>query len=95
MPANASPEPEVARPTPVEADPLDAALAAANLLHAVVVMKGAQTWIVDPQGAISPACGVITTRSPCRQTSPACGASPQIAAASRILRRPTCCTRLW
>lgn len=35
----------------VEADPLDAALAAANLLHAVVVMKGAQTWIVDPQGA--------------------------------------------
>lgn len=35
----------------VEADPLDAALAAANLLHAVVVMKGAQTWIVGPQGA--------------------------------------------
>jgi ADP-dependent NAD(P)H-hydrate dehydratase len=44
MPANASPEPEVGREA-VEADPLDAALAAANLLHAVVVMKGAQTWI--------------------------------------------------
>ncbi|MGU3667717.1 NAD(P)H-hydrate dehydratase [Methylobacterium sp. A49B] len=34
----------------VEADPLDAALAAAELLRAVVVMKGARTWIVDPQG---------------------------------------------
>lgn len=35
----------------VEADPLDAALTAADLLQVVVVMKGAQTWIVDPQGA--------------------------------------------
>jgi ADP-dependent NAD(P)H-hydrate dehydratase len=35
----------------VEADPLDAARAAADLLQAVVVMKGAKTWIVDPQGA--------------------------------------------
>jgi len=35
----------------VEADPLDAALAAADLLGVVVVMKGAKTWIVDPQGA--------------------------------------------
>lgn len=35
----------------VEADPLDAALAAADLLRAVVVMKGARTWVVDPQGA--------------------------------------------
>lgn len=35
----------------VEADPLDAALAAADLLHVTVVMKGAKTWIVDPQGA--------------------------------------------
>ena len=35
----------------VEADPLDAALKAADLLGAVVVMKGAKTWIVDPQGA--------------------------------------------
>ena len=35
----------------VEADPLDAARAAADLLQAVVVMKGARTWIVDPQGA--------------------------------------------
>jgi hydroxyethylthiazole kinase-like uncharacterized protein yjeF len=35
----------------VEADPLDAALRAADLLRAVVVMKGARTWIVDPQGA--------------------------------------------
>ncbi|SDA29141.1 yjeF C-terminal region, hydroxyethylthiazole kinase-related [Methylobacterium sp. UNC378MF] len=35
----------------VEADPLDAALKAADLLHAVVVMKGAKTWIVDPRGA--------------------------------------------
>lgn len=35
----------------VEADPLDAALAAANLLGTVVVMKGAQTWIVDPRGS--------------------------------------------
>jgi hydroxyethylthiazole kinase-like uncharacterized protein yjeF len=34
----------------VEADPLDAARAAADLLQAVVVMKGARTWIVDPQG---------------------------------------------
>lgn len=34
----------------VEADPLAAALAAADLLQAVVVMKGARTWIVDPQG---------------------------------------------
>ncbi|GJE12194.1 MULTISPECIES: NAD(P)H-hydrate dehydratase [Methylobacterium] len=35
----------------VEADPLDAARTAANLLQAVVVMKGARTWIVDPEGA--------------------------------------------
>lgn len=35
----------------VEADPLDAALKAADLLGAVVVMKGAKTWIVDPKGA--------------------------------------------
>ncbi|MGE8130448.1 NAD(P)H-hydrate dehydratase [Methylobacterium sp. NPDC080182] len=35
----------------VEADPLDAALAAADLLGTVVVMKGAQTWIVDPRGS--------------------------------------------
>ena len=35
----------------VEADPLDAARAAAELLQVVVVMKGARTWIVDPQGA--------------------------------------------
>jgi ADP-dependent NAD(P)H-hydrate dehydratase len=35
----------------VEAHPLDAALAAANLLGTVVVMKGAQTWIVDPRGS--------------------------------------------
>ncbi|MCJ2069489.1 NAD(P)H-hydrate dehydratase [Methylobacterium sp. J-030] len=35
----------------VEADPLDAALAAADLLQVVVVMKGARTWIVDPHGA--------------------------------------------
>jgi ADP-dependent NAD(P)H-hydrate dehydratase len=35
----------------VEADPLDAALKAADLLGAVVVMKGAKTWIVDPAGA--------------------------------------------
>lgn len=35
----------------VEADPLDAALAAADLLHVTVVMKGARTWIVDPEGA--------------------------------------------
>lgn len=35
----------------VEADPLDAALGAANLLGTVVVMKGAKTWIVEPQGA--------------------------------------------
>ncbi|SDO57916.1 yjeF C-terminal region, hydroxyethylthiazole kinase-related [Methylobacterium phyllostachyos] len=35
----------------VEADPLDAALTAADLLQVVVVMKGARTWIVDPQGA--------------------------------------------
>jgi hydroxyethylthiazole kinase-like uncharacterized protein yjeF len=35
----------------VEADPLDAALNAADLLGAVVVMKGAKTWIVDPKGA--------------------------------------------
>lgn len=35
----------------VEADPLDAALAAADLLRCVVVMKGARTWIVDPHGA--------------------------------------------
>lgn len=34
----------------VEADPLNAALKATELLQAVVVMKGAQTWIVDPQG---------------------------------------------
>lgn len=35
----------------VEADPLDAALRAAALLRAVVVMKGASTWIVDAKGA--------------------------------------------
>ena len=35
----------------VEADPLDAALRAADLLRAVVVMKGAKTWIVDPESA--------------------------------------------
>lgn len=35
----------------VETDPLDAALAAADLLQVTVVMKGARTWIVDPQGA--------------------------------------------
>jgi hydroxyethylthiazole kinase-like uncharacterized protein yjeF len=35
----------------VEADPLDAAHAAAHLLQVVVVMKGAKTWIVDPQGS--------------------------------------------
>ncbi|MGH1588035.1 NAD(P)H-hydrate dehydratase [Methylobacterium phyllosphaerae] len=35
----------------VEADPLEAALAAVDLLGAVVVMKGAQTWIVDPGGS--------------------------------------------
>lgn len=35
----------------VEADPLDAALGAADLLGTVVVMKGAKTWIVEPQGA--------------------------------------------
>ncbi|MGU3538054.1 NAD(P)H-hydrate dehydratase [Methylobacterium sp. A54F] len=35
----------------VEADPLDAALRAADLLQAVVVMKGARTWIVEPRGA--------------------------------------------
>lgn len=34
----------------VEADPLDAARAAADLLGTVVVMKGAATTIVDPQG---------------------------------------------
>lgn len=34
----------------VEANPLDAALKAADLLQAVVVMKGAQSWVVDPQG---------------------------------------------
>ncbi|GJE46475.1 NAD(P)H-hydrate dehydratase [Methylobacterium soli] len=34
----------------VEADPLDAALRAAELLQAVVIMKGAQSWIVDPGG---------------------------------------------
>ncbi|WCS28539.1 NAD(P)H-hydrate dehydratase (plasmid) [Methylobacterium sp. NMS14P] len=34
----------------VEVDPLNAARAAADLLGAVVVMKGATTWIVDPQG---------------------------------------------
>lgn len=34
----------------VEADPLDAARAAADLLGTVVVMKGAATWIVDPHG---------------------------------------------
>jgi hydroxyethylthiazole kinase-like uncharacterized protein yjeF len=34
----------------IEADPLDAALRAADLLQAVVIMKGAQSWIVDPQG---------------------------------------------
>lgn len=35
----------------VEADPLDAALSAATLLRAVVVMKGAESWVVDPQGS--------------------------------------------
>ncbi|WP_238258645.1 NAD(P)H-hydrate dehydratase, partial [Methylobacterium gnaphalii] len=35
----------------VEADPLDAALRAVELLGTVVVMKGAKTWIVDPEGA--------------------------------------------
>lgn len=34
----------------VEAAPLDAALRAADLLQAVVVMKGAESWIVDPAG---------------------------------------------
>lgn len=34
----------------VEADPLDAARTAAELLRAVVVMKGAQTQVVDPDG---------------------------------------------
>ena len=34
----------------VEADPLDAACRAAALLQVVVVMKGASTWIVNPQG---------------------------------------------
>ncbi len=34
----------------VEADPLDAARTAADLLGTVVVMKGATTWIVDPEG---------------------------------------------
>jgi hydroxyethylthiazole kinase-like uncharacterized protein yjeF len=34
----------------IEANPLDAALEAADLLQAVVVMKGAQSWIVGPQG---------------------------------------------
>ncbi|MGU3362181.1 NAD(P)H-hydrate dehydratase [Methylobacterium sp. M6A4_1b] len=35
----------------VEADPLDAALCAAEMLRAVVVMKGAESWIVAPGGA--------------------------------------------
>ncbi|KQP42662.1 carbohydrate kinase [Methylobacterium sp. Leaf104] len=35
----------------VEADPLDAALRAAEMLRAVVVMKGAESWIVAPDGA--------------------------------------------
>lgn len=34
----------------IEADPLEAAHTAAELLHAVVIMKGAQTEVVDPQG---------------------------------------------
>lgn len=34
----------------VEADPLEAARAAAELLGSIVVMKGASTWIVEPQG---------------------------------------------
>ncbi|KMO41400.1 NAD(P)H-hydrate dehydratase [Methylobacterium aquaticum] len=34
----------------VEADPLGAARKAAEILGAVVVMKGAETWIVDPAG---------------------------------------------
>ena len=34
----------------IEANPLDAALEAADLLHAVVIMKGAQSWVVDPKG---------------------------------------------
>lgn len=34
----------------IEADPLAAAHAAAELLGAVVVMKGAQSWIVGPDG---------------------------------------------
>jgi len=36
----------------VEADPVGAARIAADLLQAVVVMKGAQTQVVDPQGAV-------------------------------------------
>lgn len=35
----------------IEADPLRAAVDAAASLQVVVVMKGAKTWIVDPQGA--------------------------------------------
>ncbi|MBX9930421.1 MAG: NAD(P)H-hydrate dehydratase [Methylobacterium sp.] len=34
----------------VETDPAGAALEAAGLLQAVVVMKGAETWIVNPEG---------------------------------------------
>ncbi len=34
----------------VEADTLDAACRAASLLQVVMVMKGASTWIVNPQG---------------------------------------------
>ncbi|TGE01001.1 NAD(P)H-hydrate dehydratase [Methylobacterium nonmethylotrophicum] len=36
----------------VEADPLAAARRAAAMLQAVVVMKGAETWIVDPAGEV-------------------------------------------
>jgi ADP-dependent NAD(P)H-hydrate dehydratase len=35
----------------VEAEPLKAALRAAELLRAVVIMKGAESWIVAPDGA--------------------------------------------
>lgn len=35
----------------VEAEPLDAARAASDLLRAVVVMKGAKTHVVDPDGS--------------------------------------------
>jgi NAD(P)H-hydrate repair Nnr-like enzyme with NAD(P)H-hydrate dehydratase domain len=35
----------------VEAEPLTAALRAADLMRAVVIMKGAESWIVAPDGA--------------------------------------------